>query len=137
VFRSVGGFEAENINAEDADLALKLATATGYVHVNSPRTFAYRMHESNLTSNFEKTLMGIEHLVAAESSGQYPGGEVRAKARHEIITRHVRPVILECLERGEWRAAWRLYADTFGWHVSLHRWKFLLGFWAKAMARAA
>lgn len=137
VFRAVGGFAAENINAEDADLALKLGTAQGYVHVNSPRTFAYRMHEGNLTGNFDKTLKGVQHLVAAESSGRYPGGRVRARERREIITRHIRPAILECLRRNEFRAAWRLYADTFGWHVELRRWKFLLGFWARAMARSA
>jgi hypothetical protein len=43
-----------------------------------------------------------------------------------LITRAVRPPVVEGLRRGQGRQAWQLYRQTFGWHLALRRWKFLL-----------
>ncbi len=128
-----GGFAEVNMNGEDADLALKLGDAPGFVQIMSPRTFAYREHDCNLTSDLGKTIAGIWHKMRSEEDGQYPGGKKRARERWRILTRHVRPVALECLQKKMKHDAWELYRATFGWHVALRRWKFLFGFPFKAL----
>ncbi len=127
-FRAAGGFSEENINGEDADLALKLGEAAGFVQVTAPVTFGYREHGTNVTSNLSKSLAGIWQQVRTETAGGYPGGPRRARERRRILTRQIRPLALDCLCRGERREAWNLYCATFRWHLSLARWKFLLAF---------
>jgi glycosyltransferase involved in cell wall biosynthesis len=123
-----GGFAEENMNGEDADLALKLGTARGFVQVTNPVTFGYREHAANVTVNIGKTITGLWHKIRAESSGGYPGGEARAPERWRILTRHARPVILRCLQNGQRAEAWRMYRATFRWHAALGKWKFLFAF---------
>ena len=55
----------------------------------------------------------------SENTGRYPGGKARAKERWEILTRHVRPVALQCLRSGHQGEAWSFYRSTFAWHLSL------------------
>jgi len=132
-FRAAGGFAEANINGEDADLAMRLGVAAGFVQVLAPSTFGYRDHTGNVTANLSKTIAGIWHKVGAENSGAYPGGRNRRRERREILTRHIRPVTLECLRAGRRREAWQLYRATFGWHLRLWRWKFIAGFPLKAL----
>src|SRR5262249_605030 len=47
VFAAVGGFTDGQANAEDADLALRLGTAPGFVQITAPVTFAYRKHAAS------------------------------------------------------------------------------------------
>jgi len=131
VFHGVGGFFADKINGEDADLAIRLGTARGFLQVLAPCTFAYRVHGSGLMGDMDKTLKGAWNMVQNEQVGNYPGGRERSRQRREIITRHVRPVVLSCINHGLKREAWKLYMSIFAWHVALHRWKFLAGFWLK------
>lgn len=131
--KACGGFVEMNINGEDADLALKLGEARGFVQITSPYTFAYRNHSANVTKDTAKTINGIWHKVNTELAEGYPGGENRAKERRRILTRHVRPVMLDCLKQTKDNEAWNLYWATFRWHVALGRWKFLIGFLIKAM----
>lgn len=131
-FRAVGGFAENEMNGEDADLALKLGDAAGFVQMTSPFTFAYREHTGNLTRNLSKSLAGISYTVQEEQAGHYPGGNARARERWRILTRHVRPMAFECLRAGHRDDAWQLYRATFAWHRALRRWKFLLGFPLKA-----
>ena len=133
--RAVGGFAEANINGEDADLAMRLGEARGFVQVCRPFTFGYREHAVSAMKNLPRTLEGIWHKVDAERDGQYPGSRKRANERRRILTRHVRPVTLDCLRAGFVSDAWRLYRTTFGWHLRLGRWKYLLGFPLKALAR--
>ena len=132
--RAVGGFSEANINSEDADLALKLGAVAGFVQVAAPLTFGYR-GGGNLTYDLRKSLAGVLHKVRCERAGIYPGGTARAWERWRILTRHVRPVALNCIRLGMKRDAWELYWATFLWHCALGRWKFLLGFPLKALAR--
>lgn len=136
-FRDVGGFSAASLNGEDADLSIKLGTAPWFLQVVSPPTFGYRVHASNLTNDQSKSLAGLSQIIHTEQTGAYPGGQARARQRREIITRHIRPVVLECLDNGLRKKAWALYRDTLLWHLSLRRWKFLVGFWIKLFTARA
>jgi glycosyltransferase involved in cell wall biosynthesis len=123
-----GGFTENNINCEDADIALKLGEAPLFVQITSPYTFAYREHLTNVTKNFTKTLNGAWLEVNSERSSSYPGGPDRSHERWRILTRHVRPVTIECLKIGRKKEAWKLYCATFRWHLALGRWKYLIAF---------
>jgi glycosyltransferase involved in cell wall biosynthesis len=128
VIRAAGGFSVENMNGEDADLALKLGEASGFVQVISPFTFGYREHSASATKDLQKTLAGVRHMINGERYGEYPGGDRRAMERWRILTRHVRPVSLDCLREGRTADAWELFRFTLRWHVRLGQWKYVLGF---------
>lgn len=127
-FLDAGGFVEDRINSEDADMALKLGVAAGFVQITSPVTFGYREHAANVTNDLGRTLAGIRHIVLSEQRARYPGGRSRARERWEILTRHVRPVALECLRRKRQSEAWSFYRSTFAWHLSLRRLKYLVVF---------
>lgn len=126
--RQTVGFPQTNMNGEDSDLALKLGEARGFVQILSPLTFGYREHAANARRDLSKTVAGVWHKIREEQSGAYPGGASRARARKKILSRHIRPVALECLRAGLGQEAWRLYWATLPWHIALGRWKFLFGF---------
>jgi hypothetical protein len=127
-FLAAGGFVEDRINSEDADMALKLGVAAGFVQITAPVTFGYRVHATNVKDDLGRTVAGIRHVLTSEICERYPGGKARAKERREILTRHVRPVALECLRRGRQREAWSFYGSTFAWHLSMRRLKYLLAF---------
>lgn len=129
-----GGFTDEWINGEDADLAMRLGVAIGFVQVCAPCTFGYREHTDSAIASLERTHAGAWHAVTMEQCGRYPGGRARARERRRILTRHVRPVMIECVRERRHRDAWRMYRATFAWHLQLRRWRFLLGFPALALA---
>ncbi len=134
-FLAVGGFTREWVNGEDADLALRLGTEAGFVQIAAPVTFGYREHGVSAMKNFSRTLAGCWIKIRAERAGTYPGGRPRTADRRRILTRHLRPVSLECLRHGLRAEAWQLYRATFSWHVQLGRWKYLLGFPIRALLR--
>lgn len=131
-----GGFTTRHISGEDHDLLLRLGTARGFVAAESPVQLAWRRHAGGASVDLDRLHQGCEHLVAQENRGAYPGGAARARQRREIVARHVRPVSLECLRQGRVRMGWSLYRRTWGWHVGMHRWRYLLGFPARAAGRA-
>jgi hypothetical protein len=129
VFSAVNGFTEERINGEDCDLALRLGVIPSFVQITTPATFAYREHETGISSNMKRTIAGAWFIVRAEKQGRYPGGKARAAERHQILTRHIRPVTLSCLlQRGLRQEAWRLYRATFAWNGKLGRFRYLTAF---------
>jgi len=128
VFMAVDGFMDDAVNGEDADLALRLGVAPGFVQVTAPVTFAYRDHPVSATKDVERTLAGAWRKICAERAGRYPGGKVRASQRRKILTRATRPLSLGCLRRGLQREAWDLYISTFAWNVALGRIRYLAAF---------
>ena len=128
VFDDRGGFSDRLTNGEDADLIMRLGTAKGFAHVTSPDTLGYRIHPDSAMANLDQTLHGAWHLIKTELAGGYPGGESRAQSRRRILSRHLSSVMLAALRQGRRREARRMYAATFGWHVRLRRWRFLLAF---------
>jgi glycosyltransferase involved in cell wall biosynthesis len=129
----IGGFAKENLNAEDHDLVMRLGTAPGFVYVTSPAMIGYRQHTQAVTKDLSKTFTGLVHMLQMEKAGQYPGGRARRRERWRILALHVRPLILALLLNGEYRRAWALYRQTFGWHLALGKFPFLAGFLLKAL----
>ncbi len=127
-FLAVGGFANAPINGEDADLALKLGIAPGFVQLTGPETFAYRQHGANVMKNLGRNVSGARILVEQERAGVYPGRRARAHERRRIITRQVRAATREGLRAGLAAEAWWLYRATLRWNLALGRWKYLLGF---------
>lgn len=126
--RTVGGFTAEWVNAEDTDFLFRLGVAPGFARIIAPCTVGYRQHESSAVSNFSRTFAGISRLLSNEKRGAYPGGAARIVDRRRMACRHIRPASIQCLREGMFSKAWQLYAETFFWNVSLLRMKYLLGF---------
>jgi len=135
ILRKVGGFTQQWINAEDCDLWLKLGTTQSFIFIESPLLVGYRQHTNTAISDKTKTYKGIIYLIQQEKTDQYPGGKTRQIERLEILTKHVRPVSLDCLQRGEIKKAWILYKQTFQWHLRLGRSRYLIGFlWLMCLA---
>jgi glycosyltransferase involved in cell wall biosynthesis len=132
-FLRIGGYTQRRINAEDHDLMLRLGNARGFVQIKSPVTLGYRRHTGSATKDISMSVKGNRYLIEQEQRGSYPGGAARAVERLAIVTRHVRPVSLECARQGLRSEAWQLYRATLRWHVHLGRWKYLLGFPVKAL----
>lgn len=126
--RAVGGFSTEWINADDADLALRLGVAPGFVDIQSPATFAYRDHAGSLKSNVEVSFRSLAYLIEQERRGAYPGGRGRERERWEILTRHVRPSTLAWPKLGAAHRGWDLYRRTFAWHLALRRLRYLCSY---------
>jgi glycosyltransferase involved in cell wall biosynthesis len=136
LFNDVGGFSTEKVNLEDHDIVLRLGEATGFVQIVAPATVGWRRHPGSQTLDIAKSVAGVGRLIAMEEGGAYPGGRTRRHARLQILTRHVRPVTLACLQVGLAREAWAAYRRTFGWHLRLRRWKYLLAFPLRLAASA-
>jgi glycosyltransferase involved in cell wall biosynthesis len=132
-FEAAGGFTNEWINGEDADLAMRLGTSGGFLQVLAPATFGYREHAVSAMKDLRKTVLGAWYKVRAEQAGEYPGGASRALERWRILTRHLRPVTLDCLRHNLHHDAWGLYQAAFRWHVQLGQCKYLIGFPMKAL----
>lgn len=133
-FEEAGGFTGRRINAEDADLAMRLGTAGSFVQITGPSTFAYREHAVSEMKNSTLNVKGAVHLLETQLRGGYPGGEERRREQWRIIARHLRPVALSSLQQGQRPLAWRIYRATFPYHLRSGRWKFLLGFPLKALS---
>jgi hypothetical protein len=138
VLVACGGFTATMTHGEDADLALSLGTAPGFLQITSPVTFGYRQGSSDqLTGQFHAQLPATLKLIAKEVTSRYPGARARAVERRRIISRHARPVALALLREGEFAPGWRLYWSLLRWNLRLGQWKFLCGFPARALWRQA
>jgi glycosyltransferase involved in cell wall biosynthesis len=130
---AAGGFANSRMNAEDADLAMRLGVAPGFVHIVEPVTFGYREHDANVRRDLSRTLGGLQYQLEAEANGRYPGGTARSAERIRILGGFVRPVVFALLRAGDRRAAWALYRRTLGWHLRLGRLRFVIGFPAVAL----
>ena len=136
-FIASNGFKERRDVTEDVDLTLRLGTGARFVQVTAPATFAYREHQTSLKANLlNYQLSGLRYVIGTEKAGSYPGGAERSLERRRIIARHARPVSVACLDSGHVRAGVALYLSLFTWHLALGRWKYLVGFPARALLRA-
>lgn len=126
-------FCSRPINGEDIDFTLQMGIEPGFVNVQSPATFGYRQHAGGITGNYRRTVEGMEFLIDSERAGRYPGGRERRRERLVLLSRHLRPALLNFLDEGYKRRAWRAYARTALWHLQLGRARFLLGFFARSL----
>jgi glycosyltransferase involved in cell wall biosynthesis len=126
-FLEVRGFADGRINGEDADLAMRLGTAPGFVHLTSPKQFGYRVHDGNVTNDTTKSQAGLRLLLTSEAEGLYPGSNQRASERARIIARHVRPFAISSAKSGRALIALRFYRAVLRESLQSYRWKFLIG----------
>ncbi len=129
----IEGFTTRRINAEDHDLILRMGVAPGFVQILSPVTLGWRRHATSATKNLQQSYKGNLYLLYQESQGSYPGGKARLRERREIVSRHIRPATLDYLRCGLRQEAWKLYRKTFRWHLLSGKWKYLVGFYVKAL----
>ena len=134
VMEAAGGFNRNQVNAEDHDLAMRIGGAGRFVEVSDPPLVAVRSHGAKLSSDAVKMHAGIRHMIAEELAGRYPGGEARRNDRRQVVARHARPVAVALLASGHGPMAWDLYRRTFPWHLRYGRFKFLAGFTVLALA---
>ncbi len=127
VLLSVGGFIDGRVNGEDAELAMRLGTANGFVHISNPPMFGYRIHDGNVTLDREKSQKGLQLLIQGERDGRFPGGHARALDRSVVISRHIRPFAVESARRGDSSIALTLYLSVIRETLVNWRWKFVLG----------
>ena len=125
--RQLHGFSAERMVGLDIDFLMRAGTAPGFVKIETPITYGYRMHDDNITRNLDALSRGVQHLIAQERAGAYPGGEALRPNRLELVTFHARAVSRRCAENGRPDLAWKLYRATLPWHLSLGAWRYLLG----------
>jgi glycosyltransferase involved in cell wall biosynthesis len=130
-----GGFTDRAINSEDHDLVMRLDIARGFAVIRAPVTLGYFRHTGSVRLNIDKAVAGIQFLIDQEKAGRYPGGPEKRRARLGILASHVRPSILDFIRAGHIGEAMRLYRETFGWHVNLGRWRFLIGAPIRALAK--
>ena len=136
VFLSAGGFALGRINGEDAELAMRLGDAPGFVHVAEPLQFGYRQHDGNVTLLHDKSLAGVRMLLKGEAEGRFPGGRPRSQERAQIISRHVRPLALECARQGDLKNAMSLWRGVLRDSLRSRRGRFLLGLPALGLVSA-
>ena len=127
-FVRIGGFTDARVNLEDADLTMRLGTASGFTQITAPVTFAAREHAGSAWKDQKRTYAGAILKVHAERTGSYPGGKARAAERRRILTRHTRAATIGFLQTQLWLEAWMLYRSTFVWNASLGRAKYLGAF---------
>ena len=125
----VGGFMEGLVNAEDSDLWMKLGTATGFAHLSAPIVFGYRVSPLSASTMPERTFEGMRQLILNERTSRYPGGRTRRRERRRLLTAHLRPASLACLQTNNVRGALWLYRNSFRWNLALARGRYLLGFW--------
>jgi glycosyltransferase involved in cell wall biosynthesis len=133
VLAAVGGFAVND--GEDADLAMALGVAPGFVQIKSPATFGYQEHTGSLTGALNYRYRGACELIGRERGGKYPGGRNRQAGRRRILTRHLRPVTLMLLDGNQFRRAWEVYCRTWTWNLAEWRIRYLLGMPAIALMR--
>lgn len=137
VLRDVGGFNENPINFEETDLWMRLGTTDGFVRIEEPFCSARREHEGNVTHDLARCVKGVLNLIEQEDAGAYPGGAPRRAQRVAMLTRHVRPISIQCLRNQHIADAWALYRKSFGWHMRLGRVRYLLGFLGLTLASAS
>lgn len=128
VVRAAGGFRKSLLCAEDQDLCLRVGHEPGFAEIVSPPVYFQRFNLQHSSSHLQNNVDAAIVLVDEERKGRYPGGATLAPARRGIICGVARRAADMCRRAGDRAGALRLYRLCFQWHVSLRRWRFLLGF---------
>jgi glycosyltransferase involved in cell wall biosynthesis len=127
ILLDAGGYNEKMMNLEDGDLYLRLGVKTGIVEISNPVVFAYRRRRGSTSGNLDYALTACNLVLQKEAAGAYPGGKEQALNRLRIITRYVRPVVLQAIQRGRPDAAWRLFQRSWQANLRVGRIKYLLG----------
>jgi hypothetical protein len=132
-FIKSGGFNVKYTNCEDHDLILRCGDLPGFIKIDKPYILAYRRHAGGTTQILQRTISGVSYLIESEKNSAYPGGRRYSRYRKSIISSHVRPVSLSCLQNHQIKNGWSLYWKTFYWNLMSGRLKYLVGFIIKSV----
>ena len=129
VLSETGCFPAKRMNCEDSDLCIRLGTAPGFVRILDPPTVAYVRHQESLSlSGLDHIVVGVQHIIAEEDGGRYPGGELWTKQRSMLVSTHARSASVGLLKAGRIREGLIHYRSGFRYHWRARRWKYLAAF---------
>lgn len=126
--RRVGGFTARRLNSEDHDLLYRLGTEPGFVWVEAPLLLGYRRHGDSSSRDLEQSHEGQCYLLEQERLGRYPGGEARRRERLTLLLHGARHVTRWLTEHGRQDLALDLYRRSLRGHLTVPRWRYMLGF---------
>jgi hypothetical protein len=126
--RRVGGFTARRVVSEDHDLLYRLGTEPGFVWVEAPLVVGYRQHGGSSSRDLERSHEGQCFLLEEERLGRYPGGAARRRERLRLLLHGARHVTQWLTEHGRPELALDLYQRSLRGHLSVPRWRYLLGF---------
>ena len=85
LLNKVGGYELNSYGSDDHALLMKLGVESPLIIIQSPLTFAYRVHPNNTVRNIKWVTNGIKTIAESERSNHYPGGKKRRFERRAII----------------------------------------------------
>lgn len=129
------GFWPHRDFCEDLDLWYRLGTTPGFIRIEAPPVYAYRLHGGSVHHTHRVIYDGMKRVIATELRGGYPGGAERRRERIVSLAAHARHHAMEFSRTHLWRA-WDLYLRSFRWNLRLGRIAFLLGFPAISCCRA-
>lgn len=128
VFKQVGGFCPDRINAEDVDLWMRLGVVPGFVQILFPPLYLNRVHETNVSRDSARNESGLDMMLRQEQAGAYPGGRQYRDQRLNVITAMFRSASGNFLSLNNVRAAWRLYLKSFAYQFGQRRYLYISGF---------
>lgn len=135
-FLELGGF-SKLLVGEDIDLWLRAGCLPGFVRIITPFLCAERRHTARITRKLGPTLTGINHILDEELNGSYPGGKRFQHVRAARLARAARSISIGCLNDRRIGAAWMLYWKTLPMNFQLGRWRYIVGFPARAFYHCA
>lgn len=127
VLVAAGGFVEEEMYGEDLELFLRLGTAPGLVHIESPPAVAVRQHAQGSLGRLDRHCRGAAEMIRREHARAYPGGMKWASARRASIVSYALVISLMCLEQRRYRWGLLLYARMFRLALLQRKFKFLIG----------
>ena len=134
-FATASGFDERLSVGEDLDFYFRVGESNAFARLIRPVTLAYRRHPENISRVSSALYDGAIEILRREANGLYPGGHGRKRDRVELLSRMVRPVALSCLNAGLSAKAWDIYRMSFDVNLRSRRFRFLIGFFLKAVLR--
>jgi len=135
VLQASGGFDTSLNYYEDEDLWMRLGDAPGFLRIDSPLCWAYRVHGSSASSKLEVRFHNIRKLLVRDARDEYPGGASRTRERTAVVTQRARHLARLAAKAGLTAEGLRLYRDLLKANIRQQRWKFLLLFPIEAFYR--
>lgn len=123
-----GSFWTGREYCEDLDLWLRLGDVAGFVRIEEPHTYVYRLHDGNLHTEAIRLHSGHVKIAENERKGVYPGGRSRRGEREAVVAAHLRVHARELVRDGFLSEAWRVFNLSLLMNLKRSKWLFVLGF---------
>jgi|LakMenEpi03Aug12_release.lakeMendotaPanAssembly.Ray.scaffolds.fasta_scaffold03986_21 glycosyltransferase involved in cell wall biosynthesis len=125
-------FREELFLGEDADLIMRIGCNHRVLQIQAPPTFCYRksIHSITTCATSSLSFFFASVLLDTEANSAYPGGSARSFQRIDIISRHVRPIILSLAKSFHPLQSAILFYKAFPLLLLRKRFAFILLFFA-------